>query len=227
MVGGGGRGPRRGPRPRRRQHRCVRIRRRQRWPHAAGRLQHRRRRDRQRAPPRRGRVGAHRRRSWAAAAPRPQPSRRCKELGAASADVFVRDVSRAGGGPRGRPPPSASPSRCFPSPGRPPPSPRPTSSSPRCRPARPTHWPRSWQRDSAAGTAAAARACCWTSPTIPGPAGSPPPGRKPAARWSPDWRCCIYQAVEQVRHFTGLGEAVPAEVIDVMCDAVGAPRRVF
>jgi shikimate dehydrogenase len=37
----------------------------------------------------------------------------------------------------------------------------------------------------------------------------------------------IYQAVEQVRHFTGLGAAVPAEVIDVMCDAVGAPRRVF
>jgi shikimate dehydrogenase len=33
--------------------------------------------------------------------------------------------------------------------------------------------------------------------------------------------------VEQVRHFTGLGAAVPAEVIDVMCDAVGAPRRVF
>ena len=37
----------------------------------------------------------------------------------------------------------------------------------------------------------------------------------------------IYQAVEQVRHFTGLGGAMPAEVIDVMCDAVGAPRRVF
>ncbi len=37
----------------------------------------------------------------------------------------------------------------------------------------------------------------------------------------------IYQAVEQVRRFTGLDGAVPAEVIDVMCDAVGAPRRVF
>ena len=70
-------------------------------------------------------------------------------------------------------------------------------------------------------------ACCWTSPTIPGPAGSPPPGRRPAAPWSPASRCCIYQAVEQVRHFTGLGGAMPAEVIDVMCDAVGAPRRVF
>jgi shikimate dehydrogenase len=43
----------------------------------------------------------------------------------------------------------------------------------------------------------------------------------------PGLEMLIYQAVEQVRHFTGLGAAVPAEVIDVMCDAVGAPRRVF
>jgi shikimate dehydrogenase len=43
----------------------------------------------------------------------------------------------------------------------------------------------------------------------------------------PGLEMLIYQAVEQVRHFTGLAEAVPAEVIDVMCDAVGAPRRVF
>ncbi|MDI3242856.1 NAD(P)-binding domain-containing protein [Arthrobacter sp. AL08] len=43
----------------------------------------------------------------------------------------------------------------------------------------------------------------------------------------PGLEMLIYQAVEQVRHFTGLHEAVPAEVIDVMCDAVGAPRRVF
>ncbi|MDR7080915.1 shikimate dehydrogenase [Arthrobacter ginsengisoli] len=43
----------------------------------------------------------------------------------------------------------------------------------------------------------------------------------------PGLEMLIYQAVEQVRHFTGLGEAVPAEVIDVMCDSVGAPRRVF
>jgi shikimate dehydrogenase len=43
----------------------------------------------------------------------------------------------------------------------------------------------------------------------------------------PGLEMLIYQAVEQVRHFTGLGEAMPAEVIDVMCDAVGAPRRVF
>lgn len=43
----------------------------------------------------------------------------------------------------------------------------------------------------------------------------------------PGLEMLIYQAVEQVRHFSGLGGAVPAEVIDVMCDAVGAPRRVF
>ncbi|KUM32957.1 shikimate dehydrogenase [Arthrobacter sp. EPSL27] len=43
----------------------------------------------------------------------------------------------------------------------------------------------------------------------------------------PGLEMLIYQAVEQVRHFTGLGDAMPAEVIDVMCDAVGAPRRVF
>ncbi|WP_326966165.1 shikimate dehydrogenase family protein [Arthrobacter sp. CG_A4] len=43
----------------------------------------------------------------------------------------------------------------------------------------------------------------------------------------PGLEMLIYQAVEQVRHFTRLGDAVPAGVIDVMCDAVGAPRRVF
>ncbi len=43
----------------------------------------------------------------------------------------------------------------------------------------------------------------------------------------PGLEMLIYQAVEQVRHFTALGGPVPAEVIDVMCDAVGAPRRVF
>jgi shikimate dehydrogenase len=43
----------------------------------------------------------------------------------------------------------------------------------------------------------------------------------------PGLEMLIYQAVEQVRLFTGLGNAMPAGVIDVMCDAVGAPRRVF
>lgn len=43
----------------------------------------------------------------------------------------------------------------------------------------------------------------------------------------PGLEMLIYQAVEQVRHFSGLGEAMPAGVIDVMCDAVGAPRRGF
>jgi shikimate dehydrogenase len=37
----------------------------------------------------------------------------------------------------------------------------------------------------------------------------------------------LYQAVEQVRLFTDLGGDVATEVIDVMCDAVGVPRRVF
>ncbi|MDQ0820897.1 shikimate dehydrogenase [Arthrobacter sp. V4I6] len=43
----------------------------------------------------------------------------------------------------------------------------------------------------------------------------------------PGLEMLIYQAVEQVRHFSRLGDAVPEEVIDVMCVAVGAPRRVF
>jgi shikimate dehydrogenase len=37
----------------------------------------------------------------------------------------------------------------------------------------------------------------------------------------------LYQAVEQVRYFAGVDGPTPAEVIDVMCDAVGAPRRAF
>lgn len=43
----------------------------------------------------------------------------------------------------------------------------------------------------------------------------------------PGLEMLLYQAVEQVRYFTGLDGQVPAEVIDVMCDAVGAPRRVI
>ncbi len=43
----------------------------------------------------------------------------------------------------------------------------------------------------------------------------------------PGLEMLLYQAVEQVRYFTGVGGPVPAAVIDVMCDAVGAPRRVF
>ena len=42
----------------------------------------------------------------------------------------------------------------------------------------------------------------------------------------PGLEMLLYQAVEQVRYFTGLPDAGNAEVIDVMCDAVGAPRRV-
>ncbi|MET4588429.1 shikimate dehydrogenase [Arthrobacter sp. 754] len=41
----------------------------------------------------------------------------------------------------------------------------------------------------------------------------------------PGLEMLLYQAVEQVRLFTGLGEEVNAAVIDVMCDAVDLPRR--
>jgi shikimate dehydrogenase len=43
----------------------------------------------------------------------------------------------------------------------------------------------------------------------------------------PGLEMLLYQAVEQVRYFTGREDAVSTEVIDVMCDSVGAPRRVF
>ena len=41
----------------------------------------------------------------------------------------------------------------------------------------------------------------------------------------PGLEMLLYQAVEQVRLFTRLGEDVNAAVIDVMCDAVGLARR--
>jgi shikimate dehydrogenase len=41
----------------------------------------------------------------------------------------------------------------------------------------------------------------------------------------PGLEMLLYQAVEQVRLFTRLEEEVNASVIDVMCDAVGLPRR--
>lgn len=43
----------------------------------------------------------------------------------------------------------------------------------------------------------------------------------------PGLEMLLYQAVEQVRFFTGRGSDVNGEVIDVMCDSVGAPRRVL
>lgn len=57
---------------------------------------------------------------------------------------------------------------------------------------------------------------------------------KIAAAWQraggtvvPGLEMLLYQAVEQVRYFTGREDAASAEVIDVMCIAVGAPRRVL
>jgi shikimate dehydrogenase len=41
----------------------------------------------------------------------------------------------------------------------------------------------------------------------------------------PGLEMLLYQAVEQVRLFSRLDEAVNASVIDVMCDSVGLPRR--
>jgi len=43
----------------------------------------------------------------------------------------------------------------------------------------------------------------------------------------PGLEMLLYQAVEQVKFFSGLGDDVTADVIDVMCDSVGAPRRVL
>jgi shikimate dehydrogenase len=43
----------------------------------------------------------------------------------------------------------------------------------------------------------------------------------------PGLEMLLYQAVEQVRLFSRQGEEVNAAVIDVMCDAVGLPRRAF
>ncbi|MBT2531450.1 shikimate dehydrogenase [Arthrobacter sp. ISL-48] len=43
----------------------------------------------------------------------------------------------------------------------------------------------------------------------------------------PGLEMLLYQAVEQVRLFSRLEEEVNAAVIDVMCDAVGLPRRAF
>lgn len=43
----------------------------------------------------------------------------------------------------------------------------------------------------------------------------------------PGLEMLLYQAVEQVRLFSRLGDHVDASVIDVMCDAVGLPRRAF
>ncbi|MGG5174287.1 shikimate dehydrogenase [Pseudarthrobacter sp. J1763] len=41
----------------------------------------------------------------------------------------------------------------------------------------------------------------------------------------PGLEMLLYQAVEQVKMFTGAPERVSGHVIDVMCDSVGAPRR--
>ena len=218
---GSGRGPRRGARTRASSTR---------WlsksdggsPAATGRLQHRRRGDRQRPSPRRG-ARAPVRRDPGRRRNRGSGRRGAKELGAVPADVFVRDrrraaEARAAAAAVGRRHPGASPRRggrrrrrgrrrhLHPA-------------APRGRRDSPRNWPKRWRRTARTPRH---RASCWTSPTIPGPAGSPRPGRQAGGTVVPGLEMLIYQAVEQVRHFTGLGDAVTADVIDVMCDAVGA-----
>ena len=107
-----------------------------------------------------------------------------KELGAYSAELFVRDVSRAAEA-RAAAAAGGTPRPVLPLAGARPPSPPPTSSSPPCRPARQTHLPLKWQpnwqghcrpptpqeRRPRRPATCAAPAYCWTWPTIRGPAG--------------------------------------------------------
>jgi len=154
-----------------------------------------------------------------------------KELGAASADVFVRDVSRAAEA-RAASAAVGLPVRVLPLAGA-------AAAVAAADVVISTLPPRA--ADALAGELAeelaAKPAGALPQPGSPGVlldvAYDPWPSRI-AAAWQdaggtvvPGLEMLIYQAVEQVRHFTGLGEAMPAGVIDVMCDAVGAPRRVF
>ncbi len=155
-----------------------------------------------------------------------------KELGAPAADIFVRDVSPRRGGPGRRR--RHRPSRPGPSAGR-------GGRRRRRGRRRHLHAAAPGRGPAGGGTRGALRAAPEGRPGHrAGPPGvlldvayDPWPSRI-AAAWQeaggtvvPGLEMLIYQAVEQVRHFTGLGEAMPADVIDVMCDAVGAPRRVF
>ena len=154
-----------------------------------------------------------------------------KELGAVSADVFVRDVSRAAEA-RAASAAVGVPIRVLPLAGA-------AAAVAAADVVISTLPPRA--ADALAGELAEELAA--KRPGELPPHGSPgvlldvaydPWPSRIAAVWQaaggtvvPGLEMLIYQAVEQVRHFTGLGEALPAGVTDVMCDAVGAPRRVF
>jgi shikimate dehydrogenase len=157
-----------------------------------------------------------------------------KELGAPAADVFVRDVSRAAEA-RAASAALGLPVQVLPIAG----AAAAIAAAdvvistlpPRAADQLAAEVQRELQQQSARGTASG------PAPQQPGVlldvAYDPWPSRI-ASVWQdaggkvvPGLEMLIYQAVEQVRHFTGLGGAVPAEVTDVMCDAVGAPRRVL
>ncbi|MDF9750648.1 shikimate dehydrogenase [Arthrobacter sp. ES3-54] len=148
-----------------------------------------------------------------------------KELGAATADVFVRDPSRAGEA-RAASAALAVPVQVLPLAGA-------AAAVAAADVVISTLPPRA--ADALAAELADALAAKLTgSPGVLLDVAYDPWPSQIAAVWQeaggtvvPGLEMLIYQAVEQVRHFTGLGEALPAGVIDVMCDAVGAPRRVF
>ena len=119
-----------------------------------------------------------------------------KELGAPDADIYVRDVSRAAEAKtaaaavglairvlplsRGSRRPGRGRRRDF------------HVAAPRRGPAGGGAGGRRWRSAPAGRPLTRLRpgpVCCWTSPMIPGPAGSPSPGRTPAAPWSRGWRC--------------------------------------
>ncbi|MFE4226887.1 shikimate dehydrogenase [Arthrobacter sp. NPDC056886] len=148
-----------------------------------------------------------------------------KELGAAAADVFVRDPSRAGEA-RAASAALAVPIQVLPLAGA-------AAAAAAADVVISTLPPRA--ADTLARELADALAAKLTgSPGVLLDVAYDPWPSRIAAVWQeaagtvvPGLEMLIYQAVEQVRHFTGLGEGLPAGVIDVMCDAVGAPRRVF
>ena len=159
-----------------------------------------------------------------------------KELGAASAEVFVRDVSRAAEA-RAASAAVGLPVRVLPLAG----AAAAVAAAdvvistlpPRAADALAGELAEELAAKPARSTASAWQPGCARPGVLLDVAYDPWPSRI-AAVWQdaggtvvPGLEMLIYQAVEQVRHFTGLGEAMPAGVIDVMCDAVGAPRRVF
>lgn len=149
-----------------------------------------------------------------------------KQLGAVSADVFVRDPSRAGDA-RAASAAVGVPVQVLPLAGA-------AAAVAAADVVISTLPPRAADALAAEGTLTESLRRRTTGPGLLLDVAYDPWPSRIAAVWQeaggtvvPGLEMLIYQAVEQVRHFTGLGEALPAGVIDVMCDAVGAPRRVI